>query len=106
MHNYCIHIKWLNIILGLRKKAEELIHYDPMTPDQIEELSFCLNEYILPSNQMKSKRHALIFYTTDCRDGAIKEARELEQSLEVWDIPKNVNISYHIIFIRCSLLLE
>ena len=54
-----------------------------MTLDQVEELSSQSNQYILPRNQTKSRKHALICYTTDNREGAVKEAKILEESMEV-----------------------
>ena len=51
--------------------------------DQVEELSSQSNQYILPRNQTKSRKHALICYTTDDREGAIKEAKILEECMEV-----------------------
>ena len=64
-----------------------------MTSDQVEELSSQSNQYILPRNQAKSRKHALICYTTNNREGAIKEAKILEECMEV-----NVVIIVKIVF--------
>ena len=72
------------LIAELRqKRVEEISYYESMTLDQLEELSSQSNQYILPRNQAKSRKHALICYTTDNREGAVKEAKILEESMEV-----------------------
>lgn len=64
-------------------RSEELIQHEPLSQEQVEMLSSHLNKYVLPQNQTKSGLHALILYTTDYREGAIAEAKDLEDSFKV-----------------------
>ena len=65
------------------KRFNEIIHYEPLTLNQIEKLSTHFNKYIQPGNQTKSGKHALVCYTTADREGAITEAETMIDSLQV-----------------------
>ena len=73
----------LFLILDYERRVNELVQYEPLKLGQIEKLSSQLNTYIIPTNQSKSRRCALIFYNTEDREGAGEEAEELELALKV-----------------------
>ena len=73
-----------DIILELQMmRLNEIMNSEPLTVDQIEKLSSHFNTYIQPHNQMKSRKHALVCYTTADREGAITEAETMIDSLQV-----------------------
>ena len=73
-----------HIILELQMmRLNEIMNSEPLTTDQIEKLSSHFNTYIQPYNQMKSRKHALVCYTTADREGAITEAETMIESLQV-----------------------
>lgn len=73
----------MSLLSELNKRLDEVIQHEPITPKQVEKLSSQLNKYILPQNQTISKRQGLVFYSTDCREGAEVEAERMKDSLEV-----------------------
>ena len=66
-----------------KKRVDEVSDYEPMTLEQIEELSSQIGEYVQPQNQKKSRKYGLVCYATDNREGADTEARKMKDSLEV-----------------------
>ena len=69
-------------ILDLRqKRTDEIVNHEPMTLAQVDQLSLHICRYVLPLNQAKSKRHALIFYSEENRKCAISEANNMRESL-------------------------
>ena len=62
---------------------DEVSYYEPMTLEQIEEVSSQIGEYVQPQNQTKSRKYGLVCYATDNREGADTEAKKMKDSLEV-----------------------
>ena len=64
------------------KKVLDIIEREPLSVDNILKLSHHCQRYLIPVNQSKSKRHAIILYNTESRDGAEYEAANLEDALK------------------------
>ena len=59
----------------------ELVEQHPLNREQIKKLSPHSSRYIIPYNQVNSRRLAVIFYSSVQRQGAAEEAGRLEESL-------------------------
>ena len=68
------------------KFLDEIINYESLTPIQLEKLSSHFNRYLLPRNKIKSRKHAFVCYTTGDREGAVVEAENLIDGLEVFGV--------------------
>ena len=74
----------LFLILDYERRVNELVQCEPLKLGQIEKLSSQLNTYIIPMNQSKSKRCALIFYNTeDCEGAGFKGKASTTLSLDL-----------------------
>ena len=72
------------IQLGMNSKFFTTEDFDclPLTTEQISAIYPLRKHYIIPKNQLFTRKNALIFYTLDRREGAEEEATILQAALE------------------------
>lgn len=68
-------------LLARHIKISEIVQFEGLSMNQIQELSPYGNNYVIPFNQQKAKRYALIYYNAEDRFGAHDEADTLEMAL-------------------------
>ena len=68
------------------KFLDEIVNHESLTPIQLEKLSSHFNRYLLPQNKVKSRKHVFVRYTTREREGAVVEAENLINGLEVFGV--------------------
>ena len=61
----------------------EIIRQDPIDTKDIERLSQKSSRYFIPHNQGVCRRYAIILYSSKEREGAVQEAEDMRQALEV-----------------------
>ena len=63
-------------------EIQRITETESLTVEQIQQLSPHSSKYIIPHKQKKSKRYALILFSSAGRQGAVAEADDLEQALQ------------------------
>ena len=63
------------------EKLTDIIENEPLTTDQIEQLSSLGDRYIVPFNQTNSKTYTIILHNTYHRPGGDTEADVMEQAM-------------------------
>ena len=62
-------------------KLTDIIENEPLTTDQIKQLSSLGDRYIVPFNQTNSKTYTIILHNTKNRPGGDTEADVMEQAM-------------------------
>ena len=76
---WCYHV----IVSEKENKISEIIRQDPIDTKDIERLSQNSSRYLIPHNQGMCRRYAIILYSIKERPGAVEEAEDMRQALEV-----------------------
>ena len=68
------------LIIDQKIERQRITETESLTVEQIQQLSPHSSQYIIPHKQKKSKRYALILFSSAGRQGAVAEADDLEQA--------------------------
>lgn len=120
LHPYKTYVIMLDSpsVVERQQRVLEIIQDEPLSIEQTKELSAISDQYVIPHNQLKSKRYAIVLFNSHNRPGSVLEADNFQASLEMagfkvfkmqWmialELQKMIDSAVRVIMGDCCLLV-